>query len=271
MSQQHLERLSAIDASFLSNETSTSHMHVGAVLIFEGPPPKYDDLVAHARSRLSLVPRFRQKLAVPPLETGRPFWVDDPCFNASYHIRHTALPSPGGEAELRRLAGRLFSQQLDHSKPLWELWLVQGLERNRFALISKTHHALVDGVSGVDISTVLFDLSPVPADPPADDGWTPEPEPSQAQLVAEGVKGILRTPTDLAGRALGAVTRPTSALSEAREAAEGLGEVLWAGLNPAPEVPLNVPIGTHRRVWWVRSRLEDFRQIKNELGGTVND
>jgi len=270
MSQQHLERLSAIDASFLSNETSTSHMHVGAVLIFEGPPPKYDDLVAHARSRLSLVPRFRQKLAVPPLETGRPFWVDDPCFNASYHIRHTALPSPGGEAELRRLAGRLFSQQLDHSKPLWELWLVQGLERNRFALISKTHHAMVDGVSGVDIATVLFDLKPVPEPAPADD-WQPEPAPSSLDLAARGLGAAATLPLRLAGRMATAIQHPEATARRAAEAIEALGEVAWNFADPAPDVPLNVPIGPHRRFVWTRSELETFKRIKDALGGTVND
>ena len=158
---RHLDRLTAVDASFLTNESSNSHMHVGAILIFEGPPPKYVDLVEHVRSRLPLVPRFRQKLVVPPLEAGRPLWADDVNFNLTYHIRHTALPEPGGEAQLKRLAGRVFSQQLDRSKPLWELWLAQGLERDRFAILTKTHHAMVDGVSGVDIGTVLFDLEPV--------------------------------------------------------------------------------------------------------------
>ena len=133
-------------------------MHVGAILIFEGPPPKYTDLVEHVRSRLPLVPRFRQKLVVPPLEAGRPLWADDVNFNLTYHIRHTALPEPGGEEQLKQLAGRVFSQQLDRSKPLWELWLAQNLERDRFAILTKTHHAMVDGVSGVDIGTVLFDL-----------------------------------------------------------------------------------------------------------------
>ena len=137
-------------------------MHVGAILIFEGPPPKYVDLVEHVRGRLSQVPRFRQKLVVPPLEAGRPLWADDVNFNLTYHLRHTALPEPGGESQLKRLAGRVFSQQLDRSKPLWELWLVQGLERDRFAILTKTHHAMVDGISGVDIGTVLFDFEPVP-------------------------------------------------------------------------------------------------------------
>src|SRR5438309_633815 len=191
---RHLDRLTATDASFLSNEKSNAHMHVGALLIFEGPPPKYTDLVEHVRSRLALVPRFRQKLVVPPLEMGRPFWADDVNFNLTYHIRHTALPEPGGEQQLKRLAARVFSQQLDRSKPLWELWLVQGLERDRFALLTKTHHAMVDGISGVDIGTVLFDLEPVPEPAASDDGWVPEPEPSTADLVTRGVTDPAATP-----------------------------------------------------------------------------
>ncbi len=157
MAQQHMDRLSSVDFSFLTNESASSHMHVGGILIFEGPPPSYDDLLDHVRGRLHLVPRFRQKLAHPPVQTGRPFWVDDPNFNLEYHVRHSALPAPGSEEQLRKMAARVFSQQLDRTKPLWELWLVQGLTRKRFALITKTHHALVDGVSGVDIATVLFD------------------------------------------------------------------------------------------------------------------
>src|SRR4051794_32948889 len=270
--QGHKDRLTPVDASFLHQEKNASHMHVGAVVIFEGPPIPHDDFVGGLESRLHLVPRYRQKLAFPRFQMGRPVWIDDPNFNVEYHVRHTALPGPGSEEQLRQLAGRIFSQRLDRSKPLWELWLVQGLEDNRFALISKTHHALVDGVSGVDISTVLFDLTPVPPEQDgAEDGWTPEPEPSQAELVAEGIKGMLRTPAEIAGRAIGAVQRPGRTVDEAREAVEAVGEVLWAGLNPAPEVPLNTPIGPHRRVWWVRSRLDDFKEIKNALGGTVND
>jgi diacylglycerol O-acyltransferase len=180
----HLDRLTAVDASFLTNESSSSHMHVGAILIFEGPPPLYVDLVEHIRGRLNQVPRFRQRIVVPPLEAGRPLWADDVNFNLTYHIRHTGLPEPGGEDELRQLAARVFSQQLDRSKPLWELWLVQGLERDRFAILTKTHHAMVDGVSGVDIGTVLFDLEPVPkpsergGSPTASRGWGSSSAPS---------------------------------------------------------------------------------------------
>jgi diacylglycerol O-acyltransferase / wax synthase len=271
--QGHLDRLSPVDASFLHQERRASHMHVGALVIFEGPPPSREDFCAHIESRLPLVPRYRQKLAFPRFEMGRPFWVDDPRFNLDYHVRHTALPSPGSLEQLRGLVGRIFSQRLDRSKPLWETWLVQGLEDGRFALISKTHHSLVDGVAGVDLSTVLFDLSPVPGDESQeDDGWTAESEPSQAQLVAEGVKGLLLgVPRDLAGRALSTVRHPRRAAGQVREAAEGIGEVVWAGLNPAPDVPLNVPIGPHRRLWWSQRPLSEFKEIKDALGGTVND
>ena len=268
--QDHKQRLTAVDASFLAQEKQASHMHVGALVTFEGPPPSREEFCRHIDGRLSLVPRYRQKLAVPRFEMGRPFWVDDPSFNLEYHVRHTALPTPGGVGELRQLVGRIFSQRLDRSKPLWEVWLVQGLEDGRFALISKTHHALVDGVSGVDIATVLFDLQPRPAEIEEDD-WAPEPVPSDSDLVLEGVKGLVKTPVGLAGRALGALQHPGRTAEQVREAAEGVGEVVWAGLNPAPEVPLNVEIGPHRRVWWVRSRLSEFKEIKNTLGGTVND
>src|SRR5919205_414958 len=204
---QHLDRLSAVDASFLHNESDASHMHVGGITIFEGPPPAIDDFLDQIRSRLHLVPRYRQKLAVPPLETGRPIWVDDATFNLDYHIRHTALPAPGSEQQLRALAARIHSQRLDRNKPLWELWIVQGLEGNRFALIAKTHHALVDGVSGVDLATVLFDLSPVPEPAPHEgEPWLPQPEPTTGQLIARGLAGLVRAPLELAGGALPAAT-----------------------------------------------------------------
>src|SRR5215210_5905798 len=185
MAQTHGDRLTAVDASFLAQEGPNAHMHVGAVLIFEGPPPAYEDFVNQVRGRLHLVPRYRQKLAFPPLETGRPLWIDDPSFNLEYHVRHTALPAPGSEQQLRALAGRIHSQRLDRTKPLWETWLVQGLEGNRFALISKSHHALVDGISGVDLMTVLFDATPMPQIAPHEgEPWSAAPEPGALQLAA---------------------------------------------------------------------------------------
>jgi diacylglycerol O-acyltransferase / wax synthase len=271
MAQQHMDRLSSVDVSFLTNESASSHMHVGGILIFEGPPPSYDDLLDHIRGRLHLVPRFRQKLAHPPVQTGRPFWVDDPNFNLTYHVRHSALPAPGSEEQLRKMAARVFSQQLDRTKPLWELWLVQGLTRKRFALITKTHHALVDGVSGVDIATVLFDAQPVPEPAEPDHDWVPDPEPSGTSLAAKGVEGLLATPVRLARRLERAVQHPQATARQMAEAVQGVGEIGWAFANPAPKVPLNVDIGSHRRFVWVRSDLAHMKRVKDALGGTVND
>jgi WS/DGAT/MGAT family acyltransferase len=273
MAQQHLERLTALDASFLHHESATSHMHVGAVMILEGPPPPFDEFLDSLRTRLHLVPRYRQKLSFPPIESGRPLWVDDPNFQLEYHVRQTALPAPGSEEQLMLLAARIFSQQLDRSRPLWEMWLVEGLEDGRCAVISKTHHAVIDGVSGVDIGQVMFDVGPVPAEieHPTGEPWIPRREPSAGELLATGVLGIARTGIEVATRALQALTRPQAALAEARHAAEGLGEIVWAGLNPAPETPLNVEIGPHRRFEGVRCELRDFKLVKDAFGGTVND
>jgi diacylglycerol O-acyltransferase / wax synthase len=270
-SGRHLDRLTAVDASFLTNENSSSHMHVGAILVFEGPPPRYTDLVEHVRGRLPLVPRFRQKLVVPPFEAGRPLWADDVNFNLTYHLRHSALPDPGGEAQLKRLAGRVFSQQLDRSKPLWELWLVQGLERDRFAVLTKTHHAMVDGISGVDIGTVLFDLEPVPEPVQVEDDWVPQKEPGTGELVARGIADAVAAPVKLAERAVDAVRKPETTAKKALEALEGVGEIVSAFADPAPDVPLNQEIGPHRRYVWARSELATFKHIKDTFGGTVND
>jgi WS/DGAT/MGAT family acyltransferase len=253
MAQQHLDRLTSIDASFLHQEGEASHMHIGGVLIFEGPAPDFDAFLDHVRSRLHLVPRYRQKLVTPPLETGRPLWVDDPSFNLEYHVRHTALPPPGTEEQLFLLASRIASQPLDRAKPLWEHWLVEGLADGRFALVAKTHHSLVDGVAGVDLASVLFDLGREPQPVQADlEPWRPEPEPSAAELVLAGVRGAVSTTAALVEKAVGAATRPVTSLGLLRDAMEGVGEIVWAGLNPAPETPLNVPIGPHRRYAVVR-------------------
>ncbi len=234
------DRLTALDTSFLHLEDAASHMHVASVMLFEGSPPPYNDLLDAIERRLHLVPRYRQRLAFVPLAQGRPRWVDDPHLNLRYHVRATALPAPGDEDQLKELAGRVFSQQLDRDKPLWEIWLVDGLEGDRFALLSKTHHALVDGISGVDIISVLFDTSPEPA-APADPGdrWLPRPLPSQAQLLAEALLERTTIPAEVA-RSVRAVFRgPRRILSGARDAAVGVGAMAWAGLNPAPTSPYN--------------------------------
>jgi diacylglycerol O-acyltransferase len=266
------DRLSGLDASFLHLEDDAAHMHVASVIVFEGKAPHYVELLEHIERRLHLVPRFRQRLAFVPFGQGRPRWVDDPHLNLRYHLRHSGLPAPGTEDQLRDLAGRVFAQPLDRDKPLWELSLVDGLEGDRWALLSKTHHALVDGISGVDIVTVLFDTQPQPA-VPADPGspWLPRPLPTQAQLLGEALVERATIPTE-AARSLRAVFRaPRRIAREAVNTAAGLGAMAWAGLNPAPTSPYNRPIGPHRRFTWVRANLVDVKAIKDELGGTVND
>ncbi len=270
MAQQHLDSLSAVDASFLHQEGANTHMHIGGIALLEGPAPAFDDVLAHIRSRLHLVPRYRQKLAAPPLGIGGWRWIDDPTFNLGYHVRHTALPTPGNDEKLHALAARIFSQRLDRTKPLWEMWVVEGIEDGRWALITKTHHAVVDGVAGVDLMTTLFDAEPDPPEP-APDRWQPRPEPSQAQLVATSINATARDLAELPVRAAGELLRPASALARARAAVEGVAELAWAGLNPPPETPLNVEVGPHRRFAVVRASLDDFKAVKNAHGGTVND
>jgi WS/DGAT/MGAT family acyltransferase len=293
MAQRHLDRLTAVDASFLHQEGVNSHMHIGGLTILEGPAPPMEDFLEQIRKRLHLVPRYRHKLAHTALDSGRPVWIDDPTFNLEFHVRHTALPAPGSWEQLRNLTARIFSQSLDRSRPLWEMWLIEGLSetmdtdayvpgaiptrrtrqpKQRFALISKTHHSLIDGIAGVDLATVLFDLAPDP--PPlrhSGRAWEPHPEPDTSELVAVGLRAAVRAGIEVAGAALSALTRPERTLERVKEAAEGIGEIVWAGLNPAPPTPLNVPIGPHRRFVGVAASLEDFKLVKNVLGGTVND
>ncbi len=274
MPQRHLDRLTATDASFLLQEGPSSHMHVGGLTLLEGPPPALEEFLEQIRRRLHLVPRYRHKLASThtALDASRPVWVDDPSFNLEYHVRHTALPAPGDWEQLCNLTARIFSQQLDRSKPLWEMWLIEGLRDDRFALISKTHHSLIDGIAGVDLATVLFDLSPTP--PPVRHSgrpWQPHREPGTLELLAAGARGALRAGAELVAGAADALAHPDHALHSAREAAEGVGEIVWAVLNPAPPTPLNVDIGPHRRFVGVGSPLADFKLVKNAFDCTVND
>jgi diacylglycerol O-acyltransferase / wax synthase len=269
-------RLTGLDASFLHMENGGAHMHVAGLMLFDGEPPPYERLLEMTESRLHVVPRYRQKLAFVPFGQGRPRWVDDPHLNLRYHIRRTSLPRPGTEAQLRSLAGRVFSQPLDRDKPLWEMWLVEGVEDGpdgpRFAMLSKTHHALVDGISGVDIVSVLFDATPDPPEPPErPPRWMPRPEPSQAQLLGEALLERATVPAE-AARSLRALFRaPRNVVRGAGESLVGVGAMAWAGLRPPPRSPYNTAIGPHRRYAWVRASLDDIKSIKNSLGGTVND
>ncbi|HET9185586.1 MAG TPA: wax ester/triacylglycerol synthase family O-acyltransferase, partial [Solirubrobacterales bacterium] len=261
------ERLSGLDASFLHLERSGAHMHVASTSIFEGPPPSHTEFRDHIASRLHLVPRFRQKLRFVPFGQGRPVWVDDPHLNLDYHVRQTALPAPGSDEQLRNLAARIFSQQLDRSKPLWELWLVEGLAEERFAIIGKSHHALVDGVSGVDITTVLFDLDPEPSGAPdRPPPWLARPEPTDLELLAEALKERVTSPKEI-------VRGVRAALRGPRQVLRGIGatsKMIGAGIA-APSTAFNVEIGPHRRFAITQTDLADLKRVKDKHGGTVND
>ncbi|HEY1854302.1 MAG TPA: wax ester/triacylglycerol synthase family O-acyltransferase [Solirubrobacterales bacterium] len=261
------DRLTGLDASFLHLERSGAHMHVASTSIFEGPAPGHGEFRDHIASRLHLVPRFRQKLRFVPLEQGRPVWVDDPHLNLDYHVRQTALPAPGSDEQLRNLAARIFSQQLDRSKPLWELWLVEGLDDGRFAIIGKSHHALVDGISGVDITTVLFDLDREPEGPPSPPPpWLARPEPTDFQLLSEAVRERLTSPREI-------VRGVRHALRGPRKVLHGVGattKMVGAGLS-APSSVFNVEIGPHRRFAMTQADLGDLKRVKDAHGGTVND
>jgi diacylglycerol O-acyltransferase / wax synthase len=263
------DRLSPLDASFLHVEDSVSHMHIGSVMVLEGPSPAYRDVVARVRSKLPLVPRYRQIVDFVPFDLGRPVWVDDPHFNIDYHLRHTALPAPGGEEELRKLVGRVMSQPLDRTRPLWEIWVVEGLENGQWAMVSKTHHAMVDGVAGTDLMAAIMDLTPT-VSPPGPDAWEPKPSPTGAALAAGAVVDLLRSPYEQF-RAVRASTRvPRQALRQAVEVTRGLSAM--AGLvRPTPASSLNGPIGPHRRYGWASTTVDDIKAVRKSLGGTFND
>lgn len=266
------DRLTGFDSSFLHMERDSVHMHVGACMVFAGDPPDYEELVEEITARLHLVPRYRQRLAFVPYGQGRPVWVDDPHFHATYHIRQTALPRPGGDDELKRLCGRVFSQALDRGRPLWELWLVEGLADDRFALLSKTHHALVDGLSGVDVATVLLNTSPDPAPvAPPERPWVARPLPTKAQLLADALLERATAPEEIVRGVRATMRGPRAVASKVAEALAGLGATAWAGLRAAPASPFNVRIGPHRRFTWVQSDLAQFKAVKDSFGGTVND
>jgi diacylglycerol O-acyltransferase / wax synthase len=264
-----VDRMSPLDASFLHIEDDVSHMHIGSVGIFEGPIPKYAQVRAMIAGKLPLVPRYRQIVRFVPLDLGRPVWSDDPDFDVDYHIRHTALPAPGGEGELRRLVGRVMAQQLDRSKPLWEIWMVEGLEDNHWGMVSKTHHCMVDGVSGTDLLSVIMDQSPEPS-PAVPDDWHPSPAPAGARLAADAVIDMIRSPYEQL-RAVRASTRvPRLALAQLGELGKGLFSL--AGLvRPTPTSSLNGPIGPHRRYAWASTTVDDIKMVRKGVGGTFND
>ncbi len=264
-----MQTMSPLDASFLHIEDAVTHMHIGSVGIFEGPPPGPGEVKTAIAARLPLVPRYRQKVRFVPLMLGRPTWVDDQHFNLDYHLRRTALPAPGGDEELRNLVGRVMSQQLDRAKPLWEMWVAEGLDDGRWALISKTHHCMVDGVSATDLLSVMLSTERDSV-PPAVDRWRPDPDPSGGALITHALAARASSPYEGVRGLLSAARGPRRVASQLAEVTRGLVN-LRPLLSPAAGSSLNGPIGPHRRWDWARARLLDVRQIREAHGGTIND
>jgi WS/DGAT/MGAT family acyltransferase len=271
------ERLTALDASFLGIEDPSTQMHVAAVLLFEGSTLQKDTggldidrIRAFINSRLDELPRYRQRLAWIPIE-NHPVWVDDSHFNIQYHVRHAGLPQPGDERQLKRLAGRIMSQKLDAGKPLWEMWFVEGLGDDRFALITKAHHCMIDGVGGLDVLSALLQAEPVErTDEPS--RWYPRPLPTATELLSGELQRRASLPFTLVRETLGAVVHVRRTVASVSEASQAVGEALGAGLRPASATPLNPDhIGPHRRFDTLTLDLARAKAVTERLGGTVND
>ena len=264
-----MDRMSPLDATFLHIEDGVNHMHIASCAIFDGPAPAYEDLVELFRGKVPLVPRYRQKVRFVPGAFGRPVWVDDAHFRIEYHLRHTALPPPGDDAQLRNLMGRLMSQQLDRNRPLWETWMVEGFADGRWALISKVHHCMVDGISGTDLMAVVLDhqreATPVAVEP-----WEPRPEPSDTELVAAAVTDTMVSPSEMVRWARSALRTPRALASSASEVLQGV-QAMGQRLLPNHRLAIDGPIGPHRRWAWARMSLAEVKQVRAVLGGTVND
>jgi WS/DGAT/MGAT family acyltransferase len=277
MTAPYFEPLSHLDASFLAIESAASHMHVAAVALFEAADLRrpaggidIDRIKAHVHGKLQYIPRYRQRLAFVP-GNRQPVWIDDDHFNFDYHVRHTSLPRPGNDEQLKRLAGRIVSQPLDRAKPLWELWVVEGVAGDRFAIIAKIHHCMIDGVSGVDLTTILLNVVPTSDIEPAD-RWDPRPAPTSTQLM---VAEVART----ARRTIDTLSSLRTLNERGREIATNVGGKAWAAMNslrsgwltPASRTPINPEVGPNRRFDWTETALADVKLIKQKLGGSVND
>ena len=263
-----MDRLSVLDDTFVVLERDNLPMHIGSLLIFDGAPPEYSDLVDHVASRLDRLPRYRQVIREVPLNLGRPTWQDDTHFTLEYHVRHTAVPHPGGPEQLRALAGRLFSHRLDMHRPLWEMWLIEGVADNQFAILNKIHHAMVDGLSGTDVMEMLLDESP---DVEIDEAkaWKPQRPPSTVEVLSDALIDTVRNPLGRLKHLAEDLGSPKDALVSAAAAIVGtlrIGETL----AHTEDHLLGQP-GPHRRWAWADGDLAEVKRIKAELGGTVND
>jgi WS/DGAT/MGAT family acyltransferase len=270
-----MERMSSTDAGFFYAEGPNTPMHVGSVSVFDGPAPSYGDVVRLLLGKLPQVPRYRQRVRAVPFDLGRPLWVDDEHFQILYHVRHTAVPRPGGAEQLRNLAGRVLGHRLDMTKPLWEAWLVEGLEGGRWALISKVHHCMVDGVAGTDLMQLIFDVEP-DAEHPDPQPWTPQHEPSTLEVLAAGLSDALGQPA-LHLQRLGLELEKLDPRSTPRILADRLKVLTGSAPNLARQVlrpaarSLNGSIGPHRRWVWAETSIGEIKQIRRAMGGTVND
>jgi diacylglycerol O-acyltransferase / wax synthase len=266
-----MDRLSPLDALFVDAEDQdpNTSMAIASIAVFEGPAPTHEEFLAALAGRLPLVPRYRQKLRTVPFRLGRPVWVDDPRFDLGYHVRRTVLPAPGGDEQLSELMGRVMSQRLDRDHPLWEYWLAEGLADGRWALISKVHHCMVDGVSGTDLYRVIFDFTPEPS-PPATDHRTVTDEPPATWLAAEAALDMALIPLRSAAALTGVVADPGRSVRQITDTVRAAAKLAPA-LRPAPGSSLTGPIGRQRRYTWARASLDQVKMIKRELGGTVND
>jgi WS/DGAT/MGAT family acyltransferase len=264
------ERLTTMDASFLYLDAPDAPLHVGGVLVLEAPAGGVELLADLVEARLSLVPRYRQRVMEVPGHLANPVWVDDPDFDVTYHVRRSALPRPGTEQQLFALVSRVTAQPLDRDRPLWEVYLVEGLEQNRVAVVTKTHPALVDGLSAIDIGQVLLDPEPDAAVPPVED-WHPRRVPAAPELVWDAVQHYVRRPTSVLETARGAVSDARSTAVRLSAASRGLLRTARSAVLAAPNSPLNVPAGRQRRVAVARLDLDDLKKVRNVDGGTVND
>jgi diacylglycerol O-acyltransferase len=277
MPENAYDRLSFLDNSFLIMETPTSPMHVAGTATFEAGPLRTPDggidvdrIRAYVASRLHLIPRYRQRLAHVPIE-NHPVWVDDEYFNIDYHVRHIALPKPGNEQQLKRLAARVMAQHLDREKPLWEIWILEGLASPaHFVMISKIHHCMVDGVSSVDLLKVLLKPEPTDAfEPPPQ--WRPRPAPSRWELATDALGRYARLPLDIARSFPQSLQEARDPDSGIRASLNALRQTLGTGMRGVSDTPLNHRIGPHRRLDWLTMDLDTVKGVRHRLGGTLND
>ncbi len=278
MSYTHYQRLSGLDTIFLDLEGPNVHMHVGSVAIFDDRPDlrtpegalDIDRIRTYIAGSLGAAPRFRQRLATIPL-LNHPVWVDDRRFKIRYHVRHTALPAPGGLRQLKRLAGRIMSQQLDRAKPMWEMWVVEGLADDRFALIIKAHHCMVDGISGIDLLAAILSQEPEAAEQHAAKTWIPRPRPYGAELLLDETMRRASLPARIAGSIPELVMRPIRSLSALRESVLGITEAIRAGMVSTTSNPLNPDIGPYRKFDWTEFDIAKIKAVRKKFGGTLND